>query len=376
MQYWLCEHTNIVKAKHVRRFPRFLRWDVVEVISSCQSLKLADPNKFEVITEELVIWYADCDSGREGFEGGFEWDSKIVMELRQEVERLNKKLEMQSVNLVEGFESIFKVKDEECKKLVAENVEKTSVDDYGLGNQVEVEHGRDNCPTVEGGTMVESYPVASVTLVDNNEMHCPIQADDSEVVVVSPMITEGCGVVEGVNSFVRNIKGKVRKNLKLSGYEYPELKRRGRTIKNEVSVSKPMGVGCSVNLLHHEGVDVENVEEKKIFSGFGITNRNTVWKMMSEREKEVISSAYERYGDRAVMWVGRDDGNAVYFWMSDPLVRRLGVRNKLRCMRDVLKGDNEDAKFNFVKSNLHLCYGDAVHAFPHLPPWTLGVIGL
>ncbi|KAI8011085.1 hypothetical protein LOK49_LG06G00880 [Camellia lanceoleosa] len=365
-----------------------------------------------------------CDAG----------DSKIVMELRQEVERLNKKLEMQSVNLVEGFESIFKVKDEECKKLVAENAElrrslaaleeqaaeqavhnvtqhfasvnvrKTSVDDYGLGNQVEVENGRDNCPTVEGGTMVESSPVAYVTLVDNNEMHCPIQADDSEVVVESPMITAGCSVVEGVNSFVRNIKGKVRKNLKLSGYEYPELKRRGRTIKNKVSVSKPVGVGSSVNVLHRECVvDVENVvDEKKIFSGFGITNRNTVWKMMSEREKEVISSAYERYGDRAVMWVGRDDGNAVYFSDVRSLVRQLGVRGNVidayaevlsddqetlnagkdfpensyffsSICWDVLKGDNEQAKFNYVKSNIHAAMGARYMHFPicHLGHWTL-----
>ncbi|KAI8024824.1 hypothetical protein LOK49_LG02G00259 [Camellia lanceoleosa] len=503
--YWLCEHTNIVKAKHVRRFPRFLRWDVVEVISSCQSLRLADPNNFDVITEELVMQaheiailegrglrgglnvglvdddcegvqnepcspaYVVRESERGGVSGeGVEvedgefidpcrcpkghnsseklgadspciricdaGDSKIVMELRQEVERLNKKLEMQSVNLVGGFESIFKVKDEECKKLVAENAElrrslaaleeqlaeqavhnvtqhfagvnvrKSSDDDYGLGNLVEVENGRDNCPTVEGGTMVESSPVAYVTLIDNNEMHCPIQADDSDVVVVSPMITEGCSVVDGVNSFIRNIKGKVRKNLKLSGYEYPELKRRGRTMKNEVIVSKPVGVGSSVNVLHREGVvDVENVvDEKKIFSGFGITNRNTVWKMMSEREKEVISSAYERYGDRAMMWVGRDDGNAVYFSDVRSLVRQLGVRGNVidafaevlsddqetlnagkdfpensyffsSICWDVLKGDNLEGKFNYVKSNLHAAMGARYIHFPicHLGHWTL-----
>ncbi|KAI8017488.1 hypothetical protein LOK49_LG04G03182 [Camellia lanceoleosa] len=218
------------------------------------------------------------------------------------------------------------------------------------------------------------------------------------------MLTEGCSVVDGVNSFVRNIKGKVRKNLKLSGYEYPELRRRGRMMSNEVSLSKRGGVGYSVNVMQHEGVvDAENVgDAKKIFSGFGITNRNTVWKMMSEREKDVIRTAYERYGDRAVMWVGRDDGNAVYFSDVRSLVRQLGVRGNVidafaellsddqkrlnagkdfpensyffsSLCWDVLKGDNVEAKLNYVKSNLHAAMGARYMHFPlcHLGHWTL-----
>ncbi|KAI8026495.1 hypothetical protein LOK49_LG02G02085 [Camellia lanceoleosa] len=271
-----------------------------------------------------------CDAG----------DSEIVMELKEEVKRLKKKIEMQSINLVEGFESIFKVKDEECKKLVAENAElrrslaaleeqvaeqavhnvtqhfanvnvtNTCFDECGDGNLVDVENGRDNCPNVEGGIMVDASPVTYVPLVDNNEMHGPIQTDDSDVVVVSPLLTEGCSVVDGVNSFVRNIKGKVRKNLKLSGYEYRELRRRGKTMNNDVSLSKPGGVGSSVNVMQREGVvDVEYVgDAKKFFSGFGITNRNTVWKMITEREKDVISTAYERYGDRCTGFQNAETG--------------------------------------------------------------------
>ncbi|KAI7995225.1 Protein NPG1 [Camellia lanceoleosa] len=563
--YWLCEHTNIVNAKHGDKFPKFLRWDVGEMISRCQTLKLSDPNKFDVITDELVIQADEMailegrcligdvkvglfedDGVKEtevdgsGFarvnlegrsygkqcEGGVEndsWDaayvirysdrggvsgegveegdgeflrsdrspkghnssefvspgsphisnydagdSKIVMELKEEVERLKKKIEMQSINLVQGFESIFKVKDEECKKLVAENAElkrnlaaleeqiaeqavhnvtqhfagvnvtNSRVDEYGIGDTVEGDNGQEKCSIVEGGILVDASPVAYVPLVESNEMHVPIQADDSDVVVVSPMLTEGCSVVDGVNSFVRNIKGKVRKNLKLSGYEYPELRRRGRMMNNEVSLSKHGGVGCSVNVMQHEGVvDVENVgDAKKFFSSFGITNRNTVWKMMSKREKDVIRTAYERCGDsgveyslqwylsntvlqindvvivivtlyalhicRAVMWVGRDDGNAVYFSDVRSLVRQLGVRGNVidafaellsdeqkslnagkdfpdnsyffsSICWDVLKGDSVEAKLNYVKSNLHAGMGARYMHFPlsHLGHWTL-----
>ncbi|KAI8002516.1 UDP-glucuronate:xylan alpha-glucuronosyltransferase 2 [Camellia lanceoleosa] len=254
-----------------------------------------------------------CDAG----------DIEFVMELKEEVDRLKKKIEMQSINLVESFESIFKVKDEECKKLAAENAElrrslaaleeqvaeqavhnvtqhlasvnvtNACVDECGLGNLVDVENGRDKCPNVQGGIMVDASPVAYVPLVDNNEMHGPIQADDSDVVVVSPMLTEGCSVVDGVNYFVRNIKGKVRKNLKLSRHEYPELRRRGRTMNNEVSLSKPSGVGSSVNVMQREGVvDVENVgDAKKILS-------------------EVLSDDQERLN------LGKDFPENLYFFSS------------------------------------------------------------
>ncbi|KAI7981923.1 hypothetical protein LOK49_Contig7G00004 [Camellia lanceoleosa] len=348
--YWLCEHMNIVKAKHGHRFPRFLRWDVGEVITDelviqademaiLEGRCLMGDMKVGLFEDDGVKETGVAGSGfarvkLEGrsygkqFEGGVQnesWnaayvmryserggvssegvkegdgeflrsdsslkghnstefvgpaiphirncdagDSKIIMELKQEVNRLKKKIEMQSINLVEGFESIFKVKDEECKKWVAENAElrrslatleeqvveqavhnvtqhfagvnvtNTRVDEYGLENLVDVGNGRDKSPTIEGGILVDASPVAYVPLVDSNEMHVPIQDDDSDV-VVSPMLTEGCSVVDGVNSFVRNIKGKVRKNLKLSGYEYPELRRRGRVMNNEVSLSKPGG---------------------------------------------------------------------------------------------------------------------------------------
>lgn len=54
VQFWLCEHTNIVKPKYGHRFPRFLRWDVGELLSTSQGLKLSETNKFEVIIYESL----------------------------------------------------------------------------------------------------------------------------------------------------------------------------------------------------------------------------------------------------------------------------------------------------------------------------------
>ncbi|CAL5428078.1 unnamed protein product [Camellia sinensis] len=524
LTFWLCEHTNIVKPKYGHRFPRFLRWDVGELLSTSQGLKLSETNKFEVITDELSVLvhevamlegermlgegngglveeeggkvtglavsgtaevavtlegrsYGKQCSGSirkedvtvpvgkrsverggvssvvvEGGDGKSSCghvgsrspdfitvdagDSKVVMELKNEVERLKRKNEMQSVNLVAGFESIFKVKDEECKKLIAENAElrrslaaleeqvaeqavhsvtqhftsvnvtDPNVDGYVVRNGVGVGNVQDHCPTVEGGIMVDASPVAYVPIVDNNEMQDPILADDSDVVVVSPLLTEGGSAVGGMNSFVRNIKCKVRKNLKLSGFEYPELRRKGRVMNNEVNVSKTGVVGCSVDVVKSQSViDVDGVgDASKIFTGFGITNRNTVWKMMTDTEKDVISNAYDRYGDRAVMWVGRIDGNAVYFSDVRSLVRQLGVRGnvidafaEVLCDEqerlnvgkdfpensyffssicwDVMKGDNVEAKFKYVTSNLRAGRDARYIHFPvcHLGHWTLVV---
>ncbi|GMP61627.1 hypothetical protein CsSME_00024015 [Camellia sinensis var. sinensis] len=177
-------------------------------------------------------------------------------------------------------------------------------------------------------------------------------------------------------------------------------------MNNEVNVSKTGVVGCSVDVVKSQSViDVDGVGDgKKIFTGFGITNRNTVWKMMTETEKDVISNAYDTYGDRAVMWVGRIDGNAVYFSDVRSLVRQLGVRGNVidafaevlsdeqerlnagkdfpensyffsSICWDVMKGDNVEAKFKYVTSNLHAGRDARYIHFPvcHLGHWTLVV---
>ncbi|KAI7997595.1 hypothetical protein LOK49_LG10G01229 [Camellia lanceoleosa] len=197
----------------------------------------------------------------------------------------------------------------------------------GVRNAVLVDNDGDK---VEGGgSMFE--------VVDTNE-------DNSGVVVVSPLVAECDSEVGGMNSFVHNIKGKVRKNLKLSGFEYPEVRWRGCKENDKRSNSVFGGVGSSVDGVRREDViDVDIVGDgKKIFTGFGIANHNTVWKMISERENDVVSTAYNHYGDRAVIWVGRQDGNAVFFSDVRSLVRQVDMRgNVIDAFAEVLSDDQD-----------------------------------
>lgn len=48
----------------------------------------------------------------------------------------------------------------------------------------------------------------------------------ANMVVVNPSVGVGCRESDGMNSFSCNIKGKVRKNLKLLGFEYPKIRAR------------------------------------------------------------------------------------------------------------------------------------------------------
>lgn len=97
-----------------------------------------------------------------------------------------------------------------------------------------------------------------------------------------------------VNSYVRKIKNKVRRERKMPEFDYPLLV--GRT-------KKTVGNNCdavddSKHDVHNAIIDVEAVvlPEKK-WSGFDLNNRLGVWKMMTMDEKARITKAYERHGD-------------------------------------------------------------------------------
>ncbi|KAL7217756.1 hypothetical protein ACSBR2_011069 [Camellia fascicularis] len=51
--FWLCEHSDIVQPKSENMFPRFLKWDIGELLSSCQGVDLSRPVKFQVKVDRL-----------------------------------------------------------------------------------------------------------------------------------------------------------------------------------------------------------------------------------------------------------------------------------------------------------------------------------
>ncbi|KAI8026827.1 hypothetical protein LOK49_LG02G00721 [Camellia lanceoleosa] len=168
--------------------------------------------------------------------------------------------------------------------------------------------------------------------------------------------------------------------------------------------------GCSVPANRVDGVGKHAIDVKMIdvdavrgsdnkFSGLGINNRHTIRKMMMQQKKDIISSAYERYGDGTTMWVRRVDGNAVYFSDVRAIVRqavidtyvemladeqtRLNVEKEFPetsyffssiCL-DMMKNENLSARYNYVTSNLVATKGARYIHFPicHLSHWTLVV---
>ncbi|KAI8030644.1 hypothetical protein LOK49_LG01G01429, partial [Camellia lanceoleosa] len=116
---------------------------------------------------------------------------------------------------------------------------------------------------------------------------------------------------EGVrNLIVRNIKNKVRKELRLRDYDYQVGREHGK---------KTMTHGCKGGELEKGTVNDTVVDMDTIgvpaskWSGFELNNRFGVWKLMTFEEKEKITKAYERNGDRAVTWASVESGVSVYF---------------------------------------------------------------
>ncbi|KAI8008072.1 hypothetical protein LOK49_LG07G03676 [Camellia lanceoleosa] len=163
-----------------------------------------------------------------------------------------------------------------------------------------------------------------------------VQQCDAEVEVL-PYVGEGVPRLGGLNSLVRNIKGKVRKERKLADYEYPLLGVRDRRMGSESD-----NVGEEKNCVSGNAViDVDAVEvARKKWSGFDINNRLGVWKMMTFEEKTKIKQAYERNGDGAIVWADDSTGVTVDFTDLKGLVRQSSVRgNVIDAYTELLKTD-------------------------------------
>ncbi|GMP39538.1 hypothetical protein CsSME_00010333 [Camellia sinensis var. sinensis] len=153
----------------------------------------------------------------------------------------------------------------------------------------------------------------------------------TEVVVISPNMAEGGRLNFGKNSFVWDVKCKVRKGLTLTGVECVGVT--GQTSKSNVVhvLSLKSNVDCNArNSGCTDVIDVDDVDiQAKKKSGFDINNRHAVWKMMTAAEKKKLIDAYNRDGDSAVMWDGQGHGVAVYFTDVKSLVRQSKIRGNV-----------------------------------------------
>ncbi|KAI8021267.1 hypothetical protein LOK49_LG03G03135 [Camellia lanceoleosa] len=365
---------------------------------------------------------------------------EVIAKLEEEVIRLKKKNDMQAVHIVEGFESVFKVKDEEKKKLQLENAklrqtiaileeqladqtvhnvtQQFKVGDLGheggvagkSGCGYKSHGGKQHSTAAYAEIVVDASPItyvpASSKHIDSGVIANVVQYAKHQVVVIDPVSAEGGHVVGAPNSFMRSINEKVQKNLQLPEFDYPELRVRQQKVNSNVCMLPnnvaDNGMG---DVMDRKVVDVETaIGGGSKFSGFGINNKHTVWKMMTEQEKDIISSAYDRYGDDALMWIGRGGDNAVYFSDVKAIVRQDVVRGNVIdayaevlsdeqtrlnvgkdfpensfffssiCL-DMMKNDNVAARNNYIMSNLSVARGARYIHFPicHLFHWTLVV---
>ncbi|KAF5943758.1 hypothetical protein HYC85_017835 [Camellia sinensis] len=213
---------------------------------------------------------------------------KFVANLMDEVAMLKWKNEMQAVNLVEGFESIFKVKDKEIKKLSEENTklkrtvacleeqlanqavhnvtqryngfiseavgEMVPERDDGRGLQGVGSDGKSVCSDV----MVNASPLSYLhgfRCSGETDVNAGVgQVGEHEVVVISLVIGDGGALDDGMNSFVHNIKEKVRKNLKLPEFEYPEVRLRHRKVGNKGESARDDIVGRGLDRVECDDV--------------------------------------------------------------------------------------------------------------------------
>lgn len=173
---------------------------------------------------------------------------QLIAKLEEEIDSLKRKNEAQAVHLVRGFESVIRVKEEENNRLAKENaklrtvtvLEEQLVDQamhnvtqcFGGVNICEVATGLHQCvneSSVDGGEngrlsisgkqVVIASPISYIQTMPQHS--CEViganvnEVRNTEMVVVSPLMAVGGKSSDGMNSFIRNIKCKVRKILKL-----------------------------------------------------------------------------------------------------------------------------------------------------------------
>lgn len=273
--------------------------------------------------ENALKCMADMELKNKAYEG-------TISKLEDEVVSLKSKMEMQAVNIVGGFGCVVKVKDDEIQKLENENKElrKTisMLEDQLADQQVHTvtQAYRMNTPTgcrdvgashCDGGSGFGVTVVHDVTPIrvglnvgvsgENVTVHTVSDSSpvpdrsvaDVNLTDLDVEVFQNKG--EGIpNSFVRNLKNKARKELRLEDYDYQIV---GEHEKKTVTYGcKAIGAGKGTVTDAVVDVDTGGVADSK-WSGFDLNNRFGVWKMMTYEEKEKIMKAYERNGDRCVL---------------------------------------------------------------------------
>ncbi|KAI7994766.1 hypothetical protein LOK49_LG11G00750 [Camellia lanceoleosa] len=260
-----------------------------------------------------------------------------IAKLGEEVLRLNSKMELQTVNIVAGFECVMKVKDKEIRKLQNKNKEmrqtismlEDQLADHQVHNVTQAFRkvdvtvvGASRCGVPSGIDVAIVYDVTPIRGVANTcrsvayvDVHTVF--DSSPVLVrsvgdvslsdhkvqVLPYVEDDRHGMVGKNSFVRKIKTKVRKELRLKDYEYPLGWERGkRTVRHTeegLEVDK-----CNVN---YSVIDVDTL---------GVPSRKWSGLELNNQFRVIDAYAYILLIEQANVGSGDDLTDKSYFFNS------------------------------------------------------------
>ncbi|KAI8006346.1 hypothetical protein LOK49_LG07G02338 [Camellia lanceoleosa] len=281
----------------------------------------------------------------------------MIAELQAEVDQLRRMKEKQAVDIVGGFTLVFKVKKDQMKKVVEENVElrrTIGVLEEQLAEQdvhnvtqafrmvvdgdIDMAEGN-GVGSMEGATLDSVGQRGNYLLKKSGNFWgidektggvvVKVSGHGSDVVEVAGCVRRRQPVKGVESSFVRNLKGKVRKEVMKPDFDY------GGVGKIMVGCGKVVDAGRSVD------VDACAVR-RRVWSGFDLNNRLGVWKLMTAVEKEKIRNAYDRDGDSAVMWASSGHDVCVCFVDIKSLVRPSSVRGNVIDAYAVLLMEEQD----------------------------------
>ncbi|KAL7255224.1 hypothetical protein ACSBR1_009396 [Camellia fascicularis] len=207
--------------------------------------------------------------------------NKVVEQLRETITRLEDQVDDHAAHVVTQSVRTSRAAIETCEHHVTNDVAAV-VDVVDVVEDVNVvDIGGGNVRTF--GTRLENKNIGPLQDLVRDEL---VDVDSGNSVEVEQVV--GASPGRKIMSMVRRVKSKVRREFKLSDYEYTEVAGRG---KQGVNMSNAVGLELGVIS------NVDDVEvERKTWSGFGMNRKFAVWNMMNEDEMKLLEDVYNLEG--------------------------------------------------------------------------------
>ncbi|GMP61139.1 hypothetical protein CsSME_00023724 [Camellia sinensis var. sinensis] len=235
----------------------------------------------------LFVGFNDCLKLKEGEIAQL---ANVISDLKKKISRLEVQIEAKVGCTVRGSphadvrgddSDSFAFADEKNKEKVIHDVTQNAVGQFSFGSEAM------GVVDVVGGANVVAKKCANGD-VDVPDLQ-PVGGLSDEVRIETSL----------QNSFVRNIKGKMRREKKLPEFEYRMLRGRLRKVDSNDGqrVVGDDAPNCDI-MLCDDVVNVDGIgKHEKKRSGFGLNNHLSVWKLVNETVKCKLSNAYNRDGD-------------------------------------------------------------------------------